>query len=139
MFQRVVVAAAVLAGLAAAPATAPAADRYAFANGCFTATDASGATVADRVFMKPTALGRYLLLRTDLTLVAAQRNGPLGTTTTPSPATDFTVGEAGGETYRLTPQSTGAPIATVTFAPAQGCAAFPEADLQASGEPSRGG
>jgi len=60
---------------AAVPASASAADRYAFANGCYTATDTAGARVAERVRMKPTALGRYMLYRTDATFTAAQPDG----------------------------------------------------------------
>ena len=137
MHLKAVAVLAFIAGLAAAPATASGADRYALANGCFTVTDASGAPVADKVFMKPSALGRYLLFKADTTFVAAQ-DGKLGTASDPGPATDFAVDDAGNDTFRLTPQSTNAPIATVRFAPAQGCTPFPEAGLQASGTPGKG-
>ena len=44
------------------PAAARSAEtRYALAGGCFTATDAAGKPVAEKVRMKATALGRYLL------------------------------------------------------------------------------
>ena len=135
---RKLVVALVLAGLSAVPATAEAADRFALANGCYAVTDVGGARVADSVRMKASALGRYLLFRQDGSFVAARGDGRLGTAASPSPATDFEVQDAGGETFRLVPQSSGAPVATVRFAPAQGCAEFPEAGLQAEGTPSRG-
>lgn len=137
MRLRAAVVAFALVGLAAVPGTASAADRYALANGCFAVTDTSGARVADKVFMKASALGRYLLFRPDGTFVAA-RDGKLGTASAPGPATDFAVEDAGNDTFRLTPQSTNAAVATVSFAPAQGCTEFPEAGLQATGTPSKG-
>ena len=140
MFQRglVLLAAVLASSAAAAPSTAAAADRYAFAGGCYSATDASGAKVAEQVRMKATALGRYLLLRTDQTVLAAGDDGKLAPAAKPSPAADFAVEEEGPNAFRLVPQSTGKSVATVTFVPAQGCAEFPEADLMASGTPSKG-
>jgi hypothetical protein len=126
----------VLAGVVAAPAAAQ--DRYALANGCWTATDASGAPVARQVRLKATALGRYLLYRTDGTFLAAGENGSLAPAAAPSPAADFAVEDAGGGRFALVPQSTGRAAATVAFAPAQGCAEFPEAPLNAEGTPSKG-
>ncbi len=127
---------ATAAALVAAPA-APAADRYALAGGCYTVTDDAGARVAEQVRLKATALGRYLLYRKDGTFVAAGGDG-LRVAAAPSPASDFSVREAGGERFTLTPQSTGAPVATVTLAAAEGCAVFPEAALDADGTPSKG-
>ena len=129
MFQRVAVV-LVLAGLAAVPATADAADRYALAGGCYSAPP-----VAEQVRLKATALGRYLLYTKDAKFLAAQEDGKLAPADAPSPAADFAVEDAGGDAFRLVPQSTGKPVATVTFTPAQGCAEFPEADLQAAGTP----
>ena len=131
-------AAVIVVVLAAVPATASAADRFALAGGCFTVTDTSGARVGDTIRMKASALGRYLLYRADGTFVVAQDGGTLGTASAPSPAADFAVEDAGGDAFRLVPQSTGSAVATVRFAPAQGCAEFPEADLQATGTPSKG-
>jgi hypothetical protein len=132
MFQRVAVV-LVFAGLAAVPATAAAADRYALAGGCYSAPP-----VAEQVRLKATALGRYMLYTKDAKFLAAQDDGKLAPADAPSPAADFAVEEAGGESFRLVPQSTGRPVATVTFTPAQGCAEFPEAELQAEGTPSKG-
>jgi microsomal dipeptidase-like Zn-dependent dipeptidase len=130
-----------IAGLAAVPSTAAAQerpDRFSLAGGCFTATGAPGAPVAERVRLKATALGRYLLYRPDATFVAAQPDGSLGVAAAPSPAADFAVEEAGGDTFRLAPQSTRTTVATVRFAPAEGCAQFPEAGLDAVGTPATG-
>lgn len=56
----------------------------------------------------------------------------------PSPAADFALEDAGPNTFKLVPQSTKAAVATVRFAPAQGCAEFPEADLNSTGTETRG-
>jgi hypothetical protein len=138
MSRTTVVALAAAVVAAAAPSAAAGADRYALAGGCFTATGPGGKAVAEHVRLKATALGRYLLYRPDGTFVTAQGDGSLQPAATPGPAADFTVQEAGGDAFTLAPQSTGAPVATVTFAPAEGCAEFPEAELQATGTPSRG-
>jgi microsomal dipeptidase-like Zn-dependent dipeptidase len=127
-----------LACLGLLPAAAGAAEtRYSLANGCFTATDASGKPVAEKVRMKPTALGRYLLFRTDQTYVTAQ-DGALGSAPQASAAADFEVKEAAGGAFTLTPFSSEQPVATVTFVPAEGCAVFPEADLNSTGVPGKG-
>jgi hypothetical protein len=104
---------------------------------CQTLTDvASGRVVVEKVRLQATALRSYLLLRPDGRFVAVE-DGALGTAAEPSPAADlrFTQ-EQGG--YAIAPQSTGATVATVRLDPAEGCATFPEADLQATGTPSRG-
>jgi hypothetical protein len=135
---KLLVSTVLVAIAAAVPASASAADRYSFANGCYTATDTAGARVAERVRMKPTALGRYMLYRTDATFTAAQPDGKLAPAQAPSPAADFALEDAGPDTFKLVPQSTKAAVATVRFAPAQGCAEFPEADLNSTGTETRG-
>jgi hypothetical protein len=121
------------AGAALAPATAAGADRYALAGGCYSMSSA-----AEPLRLKATALGRYLLYTKDGRFLTAQPDGSLAAADGPGPAADFAVEEAGGDAFRLVPQSTGRPVATVTFSPASGCATFPEAGLQAEGTPSRG-
>jgi len=138
MFTRGIGALALAAVVALTSATAASADRYSLANGCWSVSGVSPAGVADQVRLKPTALGRYMLFRTDGTFVAAGEDGQLVPAAEPSPAADFAVEEAGGDAFRLVPQSTGQPVATVQFQPAEGCAGFPEAELQAEGEPSKG-
>lgn len=101
--------------LLAAPAGA--ADRYAFAGGCYAVGGLAG---AEQVRMQATALGRYLLYRPDGTYVT-----PGGISATPA---DWGMGED-GTTLNGVP---------VDIAPASGCAEFPEAPLNATGTPSSG-
>jgi len=138
MSRTVFVALATAALAATLPAAAAGADRYALAGGCYTAADAAGKPVAGQVRLKASALGRYLLYSKDGKFLTAQDDGSLTQQDAPSPAADFTVQEAAGDGFTLAPQSTGKPVATVTFTPADGCADFPEADLQATGTPSKG-
>src|SRR3954447_21301807 len=129
--------AALLSLLLLAP-SAVAADRYSLANGCWTATDAaSGKPVAEQVFLKPTALGSYLLYTKDGRYLAAGDAG-LAPADAPSPAADFVVDDAGAGAFTLAPKSTKATVATVKFTAAQGCKDFPEAPLDATGTPFKG-
>ena len=132
MLPRLLAALAVAAALM--PAAASAADRYALAGGCYTATGVAG---AEQVRLQATALGRYLLYTKDGKFLTAGADGTLAPAADPSPAADFELAEA-GEQFTLAPQSTKQVIATVSFAPADGCAEFPEAGLQAEGTPSKG-
>src|SRR5213078_3793946 len=91
-----------------------------------------------QVRMQATTLGRYLLYRPDGSYLAAQDGGGVAPASDPSPAADWAVTEAGGGAFTLTPQSGGAPLTGVRFTPASGCAVFPEADLDATGTPSKG-
>ncbi len=138
MNARVFAAAALAVAIAGPVSSASAADRYAFAGGCYTATDASGAKVAEQVRMKATALGRYMLFTKDAKFLSASEAGKLEPAAAPSPAADFALGDAAAETFTLTPQSTKQAVATVAFTKAEGCKEFPEADLNATGTPSKG-
>ena len=131
---------AALAMLAVAPSAAAAADtssRYSLANGCYTLVGSNGQPVggAERVRLQATALGRYLLYRPDRTFVAARGDGSVGPAATPSPAADWRVAEAGGDNFTLRPLSSEALQVTGRFAPAEGCAVYPEAELNATGRP----
>src|SRR4051794_27816179 len=107
------------------------ADRYSLANKCWTATDAeSGAPVAEQVFLKPTALGSYLLYTKDKRYLAAGESG-LAPADAPSPAADFVATERSDGAFALAPKSTKTTAVTVKFAAADGCAEFPEAPLNA--------
>ena len=118
------VAALVLA--AGIPASASAAEtRYSLAGGCFTLQGVEG---AEQVRMQATALGSYLLYRPDRTFFTA--DGPADA---PSPAAEWAVEEAGGDTFTLKAQED--TLTGVRFVPAQGCAVYPEADLNATGRP----
>src|SRR5947207_11427850 len=133
-------AAVALGVMAAAPAGAWAADaptRYSLANGCYALQSSSGQVVAggDHVRMQATTLGSYLLYRPDRTFLAAQGDGSVAPAQQPSPAADWRVTEAPGGTFTLSPASSPGRVLTVRFVPAQGCAVFPDAELNATGAP----
>ena len=116
-----------------ATALAQAPDRYSIANGCFALRDAaSGATVSggERLRLQATTLGSYLLYRPDRTFLTAA-----GPKADPSPAAaDWRVREAGGGTFRLT-SAAGTALGggrRYRLATAAGCAAYPEAELNAT-------
>src|SRR4051794_10465800 len=122
----------------AAPATARAADaptRYSLAGGCYALSGVAG---GDEVRMQATALGRHLLHRPDRTFLASQDDGSVQPAATPSPAADWRVDDTGGSTFSLAPASGGKTLTGVRFTPAQGCAVYPEADLNATGTPRPG-
>jgi microsomal dipeptidase-like Zn-dependent dipeptidase len=150
--------------LGAVPGAASAADtptRYSLANGCYTLARADGRSLADgeHLRMQATALGRYLLYRPDRKFVAAQGDGSVAPASEPSPAADWTVEDAGGGTFTLAPVSANGRLLTIgaagsgsladratagegarlRFVPADGCATYPEADLNATGTPAKGG
>jgi microsomal dipeptidase-like Zn-dependent dipeptidase len=102
----------------AAPAHA-APTRYSLANGCYAVNGLPG---AEQVRMQAADLGAYLLYRPDGTYVT-----PQGVSAQPA---IWTV-------HKKTISSGGVTKA-VTFTPASGCAVFPEADLDATGTPSKG-
>jgi hypothetical protein len=137
------VAAVALGLMAVATAGASAANaptRYTLANGCYTLQSPSGQVVAggDRVRMQATTLASYLLYRPDRTYLAAQGNGSVAPDQRPSPAADWRVKAAPGGTFTLSPASAPGRVLNVRFVPAQGCASFPEAELNATGTPRPG-
>lgn len=127
--------------------------RYSLAGGCYALQAQPGGTVAgaERVRMQATDLGSYLLYLPDRTFLAAQDDGSVAPAAEPSPSADWRVADAGGGTFTLSPQSApdrglaydGSRLALgqagrFTFAPAGGCPAYPEAELNARGTPARG-
>jgi len=114
--------------------------KFSLANGCWSLSNAAGGPVAgaEKIRMQATTLGRYLLYRPDRSFLAAQEDGSVAPATTPSPAADFAVTPAGDGAFTLAPASTPATVLTVRFAAADGCAVFPEADLNATGTPAKG-
>ncbi|MCW3048608.1 MAG: hypothetical protein JWO74_2892 [Solirubrobacterales bacterium] len=156
---RPLAAAVALAGIPAAAGAADTPTRYSLANGCYTLTRADGQAVAgaERVRMQATALGRYLLYRPDRTFLAANDDGSVSPAGAPSPAADWRVAEAGGGAFTLSPVSAGGRVLTagtggagaladaatagdaahLRFAPADGCAVYPEAELDATGTPAK--
>ncbi|HEX8104515.1 MAG TPA: hypothetical protein VF533_18000, partial [Solirubrobacteraceae bacterium] len=148
---------AVLAALALLTAIAPAASaattptRYSLAGGCYALTGPAGQPLpgGEQLRLQATALGRYLLYRPDRTFLAARPGAAAAPDAQPSPAADWQVEEAGGDAFTLRPASapesvlaadgTLAPApgdaTRLRFAPATGCADFPEAELNATGRP----
>src|SRR5436190_11139729 len=125
--------------LLALPAFAHGADRYSLQGGCYSLQDASGKVLAgaEQIRMQATDLGSYLLYRPDRTYLAAQADGSLAPADAPSPAADFVVEDSGSGAFSLAPKSAPETKTTVKFAPAQGCAVFPEAELNAQGTPAK--
>jgi hypothetical protein len=141
--RRLTAAAALALAMAAAgqaPAGAAAAPtRYTLANGCYALQGPSGQVIAgaDRVRMQATTLASYPLYRPDRTFLAAQDDGSVGPAQSPSPAADWRVREAGDGAFTLSPASGHGPALNVRFVPGEGCAVYPEADLNATGVPAR--
>src|SRR4051794_41555809 len=92
------------------PGLARAADRYAYAGGCYSVGGLAG---AEQVRMQATDLGRYVLYRPDGTFV-----GPSGVVGAP---VEWVAGDAG--TLSAGTRTAG-PVT-----PATGCAVYPEAAL----------
>ena len=124
---------------AASAATAP--TRYSLQGGCYALRSASdGATLAgaDKVRMQATRLGSYMLYTPARQFLASGTDGTPAPAAAPSPAADWQVDPAVGDTFTLSPASDRSKALTVKFAPADGCATFPEAELNATGTPSKG-
>jgi hypothetical protein len=116
---------------AAAPLT-----RYSLAGGCF-AVRSGGQPIAPdagAVWMQATALGRYLLYDAGRRFLAD--TGALGPVDSPGSAAQWQVdGDASGFTLRNLATGRALPV---TFTPATGCAAYPEAEVNATGTPFAG-
>jgi hypothetical protein len=102
--------------------------------------------------LKATALGRYLLYGPDGRMPAASILGAVGANAQPGPASDWAVFD-GGNALRLTNVQSGKSLgvgalgrlaqtastaARWSLETAQGCAAFPEIEVNVSGEPFEG-
>jgi hypothetical protein len=147
---------------AIAPSTAAAQTqtRYTIAGGCYNLLSAaSGATApgATTLRFQASDLGSYLLYRQGGDFLAAGAGDTVGPAAQPSPAADWVVEDAAAGGFTLSPKSAPSKVLAVSgaqlvlvprsgagdatrfnFAPASGCAAFPEAELNVSGTPSRG-
>jgi hypothetical protein len=154
------IGALVAVAMTLAPSGAGAETRYSVAGGCYTlasATSGAAAPGGERLRLQATDLGSYLLYRTAANFLAAGAGSTVGPAPQPSPAADWTVDDAAGGAFTLSPKSapdrvlaisgggltlvprSGAgDAARFSFAPADGCAVFPEAELNATGTPSRG-
>jgi microsomal dipeptidase-like Zn-dependent dipeptidase len=164
--RRASLAVVLVAGALFAP-SANAADVYSYAGGCYALRDAAAnryvardslgysasatsVAAATPFRMQATALGRYLLYGPDGKMPATAALNTLAPTATPGPTADWKV-EDGGTTVRLTSFATGKQLAVGalgrlaqgapanwTFQPAQGCATFPEVDVNVTGTPFKG-
>src|SRR3954451_25184650 len=125
--------------LLALPALATAANRYSLQGGCYAVQDGSGKTIAggEQIRMQATTLGRYLFYRPDHTFLTAQPDGSRAPATAPRPAADFNVDNGTNGAFSIAPMSNPSQTSAVRFAPAQGCAVFPEAELDATGTPRK--
>ncbi len=113
--------------------------RYSLVNGCFALATSQGPVAGgEKVRMQATALGRYLLFLPDGTFLTGQGAGAPAPEKEPSPQGEWRVEEEGnGPAFSLTAVEGGAALKGVTFTPADGCAAHPEAELNATGTPAR--
>jgi len=110
-------------------------NRYTLVHGCYSIESPTGAAIAagDGPFrMQAAALGVYLLY----TPSGRYLNSGLTATSTPSTASEWTVTGSGARGFTMAGQ-TGTAI-PVRFLAASGCATYPEAGVDASGEPFRG-
>jgi hypothetical protein len=126
---------AAVATLAVAAASAHAQDpKYALVHGCYQVKASTGDVVSGGPFrMQATDLGRYMFYGK-----AGDFLGPDGQMISePGPAADFAVDDPTPGVYTLTGQN-GRLGDTFTFVPAEGCAVFPEAELNATGTPGKG-
>ncbi|PQA44799.1 peptidase M19 [Amnimonas aquatica] len=111
------------------------------------AADAAAASGAEPLFMKPTALGRYLIMARDSRLMAAV-SGKVGSASSPSDSSDwiveasgqgrFTLKLASGKALAVAPESRALVLAdqpsVFSFALAEGCTPYPEITVNAEGE-----
>lgn len=135
--MRVLVAALALGALVA-PSMASAQSaptRYSLAGGCYALDGVPG---GEKVRMQASGLGSYLLYRADGTFISAGANGAYAVAAQPSPAADWTVTEAGAGAFRIAPASAPNDLRTMRPTTTTGCADYPEAPLNARGEPARG-
>jgi hypothetical protein len=104
-------------------------DRYAMANGCYS-------LAGEPIFFKPTDLGDYLLYDADRQFVTADG----GRATAPGRATVWTARMSGAST---TFSNNGSPLtidgrSSFRLAVTDGCAAYPESQIDISGRPHAG-
>ncbi|MFL5871377.1 MAG: hypothetical protein ACJ75R_09865 [Solirubrobacterales bacterium] len=155
-----VIAAMATASLAAAaPARAAQPTRYSIAGGCYSLSPAKGGAAiagASQLRFKATDLGSYMLFGPAHDFVAAS-GGSVAHAAAPSPAADWRVtGDArrgfelspasapgsvlavSGSGLAVVPRDGAGPAGRFRFVPASGCAAFPEPELNVTGQPTKG-
>ncbi len=144
------VAAALMVGLGSSPAstvarrlatTPQAQTRYSLVHGCYSLSSPSrGTPIAPSVgpfTMQAAALGVYLLYGPRGDYLTDDGTGSLAGASTPSAATEWTVDGSSAQGFTMTNAATGTRL-PVSFVPATGCAAYPEAQVDAVGTPFSG-
>ena len=144
---------ALATALASAATAAP--SRYSLAGGCFSLQSGGHAIAAGRTLrMQATDLGSYLLYTPARKFLAANDDGSVSPADGASPAADWRVTTLAPGVFALAPHShpdralaaQGGQLGTVgraaagrfRFTRSSGCATYPEAQLNATGTPSRG-
>ncbi|MGH8506463.1 MAG: peptidase M19 [Stenotrophobium sp.] len=152
----------------AAPVAVPQ-TRYDMANGCYALKSvaanayavhgkdgsyaATGRTDKDGepLYLKPTALGKYICYATDKSMLAASGSN-VNSVTAPSDAADWTIDSTAPGQYTLLNQTSGKSLATdangklvlsdtpgtFNFVATSGCTPYPEMPVDISGPPYRG-
>jgi hypothetical protein len=145
------------------------ATRYALANGCFAlqsrttgahavrnadgsyAVSSPAASGGEPLYLKPTALGEYLLYASDRSLLSANGSS-VGSTAAPSDATVWTVDRNPSGVFTLVNEAAGQALATDAngrlvladapgafgFATTSGCAIYPEISTDSLGDTYKG-
>ena len=128
------------------------ANRYVVRDGARYAATATSATAATPFRMQATALGSYLLYGPDGQMLSVGTLGPITPTATPGPAADWRLIDVAG-ILRMTNVFTGLHLGVGlggrlvqtlstaprwSFASAQGCASFPEVEVNVKGQPFKG-
>src|SRR5262245_30905593 len=156
----IAIAALAVAAIAMAPSASGAETRYSAAGGCFTLTSATSGQPAPgggQLRFQASDLGSYLLYTTAAQFLAAGGGGSVAPAAQPSPASDWVMDDATGGAFTFSPKSDPSRVLAISggnlvsvprsgagdaarfsVAPASGCAAFPEAELNATGRPATG-
>ncbi|MCW3038436.1 MAG: hypothetical protein JWM31_341 [Solirubrobacterales bacterium] len=121
-----------LGSTASAAGAAGPPDRYAYAGGCYALPGLPG---GQHVRFQATTLGEYLLYLPDRTFIVARAGEDAGVAPEPSLAAEWVASEATGGALTLTPKLAGGRAVTITPVPADGCAVYPEAPLDATNVP----
>jgi hypothetical protein len=115
--------------------------RYSLVHGCYSLSSPSRETpMAPSVgpfTMQAAALGVYLLYGPQGDFLTDDGTGNLTGASTPSAATEWTVDGSSAQGFTMTNAATGTRLG-VSFVPATGCAAYPEAQVDAVGTPFSG-
>jgi hypothetical protein len=118
-----------------APAAASAVTRYSLVDGCYTVGSVAPALGPFR--MQAAALGVYLLYTPGGEYLTDVGGGALKAVSTPSPAAEWQVDGDGTQGFTITNAGTATKL-PATFTAANGCATYPEAEVDATGTPAGG-